>query len=166
MYGIREDDGCFSLYGKANGLSSQYAATAFLISRCDLQNPFSAVWAVIRISRQHRVTIGTAGMLPFVLVKERFSGQPFFAFGTDSSFRACHFSTVRTDLGVFHYIGAKSKVLQIFETQFLCHLNPASLRRSAYGHRRDNSSRRSRSLRRRSCSISVHTQRGRTPHIP
>ena len=113
------------------------STTAFLIACRDLQNPFSAVWAVISIRRQHRVTIRAATMLAFVTIKECFSGQPFFAFGTDSSFRACHFSTVRTDFGVFHYIGAKSKVLQIFETQFLCHINPASSRRSAGGRRRD-----------------------------
>ena len=113
------------------------STTAFLISRCDFQNPFSAVWAILRTGRQHRITVGTTQMPFFVLVKKRFKRELLAAAGAVRGRRFDSLTALRTDFGLFHHIGAKAKLLHVFETQFLCHINPASSRRSAGGRRRD-----------------------------
>lgn len=127
----------------------------------------AAAGAKLRIRRYHGVTPGAASVPPLIPVEQRLAGELLTAIGTVRSAATHQLTAGLAHFGLFHYVGAKPKVLQLVEFRLFCHLTILpSLHTAAVSCIRGKTARKNEVSHRSFCSIAVHTQREHTPHIP
>ena len=81
----------------------------------------TAVGTETGIVWQHRVAGRTAGVPLLVTVEKRFARQLRTAAGAEGSICFDDLPACFADLGVFHHVWPKAKLLHGFEAKFLCH---------------------------------------------